>query len=555
MTSLPGNPSALAQRATDLSTSAHAIQEAAEALFGLSFAGSGQTLAIIAERADELADKVKAAHGRYQGTASALTTYAVDLQAAHVKFDGAVDDASAAEKHVSDIDDSMYNLRKLRERLENADPNDAHLPHIDDQIRSLAAMRDRYQGEGHDASIEETQAQNDLNAAAEQAIKLIDVALSDTNDGFLDKVNDFFAHIGDFLDSINKWIDKVLKTIITAMLLAIAAVVALVLLVVLLQALLMWIVLVFPLLMGIAGLLLLSLLVPGLAQWRTQLLALLISVAVPLIGGFLVQRVLSDLLAPTPPVNKLPPLPDPMPENPTDKQKAQKDATEISGFYSTKDYMEAEGLTDRMGGEDRTVVDIRKVVGPDGVERWVVNLPSTQDWLFTHGDTGATNDLDSNLALMLTPDQQTQYERAVLVAMDKAGIDKNDPVMLVGFSQGGIMAGHMASHQTGEYNIAAVLAYGAPIDAMNIPDSTRVLSIQHTGDIVPTLDFTDPKPNTANHVTVQVDANDGTIGLNSHNNDKYMGTAAYSAEMEPYQNYFNDFSGTVVEQHQYTWHE
>ncbi|MEO8094899.1 MAG: hypothetical protein ABI632_08200 [Pseudolysinimonas sp.] len=555
MDTLPGNPGALAQRTEDLSASARAIQEAAEALFELSFAGSGKALDIVAERADELAGKVKAAYGRYHGTAAALTTYAVELQAAHVKFDDAQNEANAAARHLGDVEESMDKLRDLRERLERTDPNDPHLPHIDDQIRGLVPMRDRYQSQAHDASAQKLKAEHDLNKAAEHAIRGIDAALSDTNDGFWDKVGDFFANIGAFLDSIHKWIDQVLKTIITAVLLAIAAVIALVILVVLLQAMLAWIILVSPLLLGIAGLLLLSLLVPGLAPWRTQLLALLIGVAVPLIGGLLLQRILSDLLAPTPKVSELPPLSDPLPDHPTDPQKAQQDANTIAGFYSTKDYMEAEGLTDRMGGEDRTVVDIRKVVGPDGVERWVVNLPSTQDWLVTHGDTGATNDLDSNLALMLTPDQQTQYERAVLQAMTDAGIDKNDPVMLVGFSQGGIMAGHLAADRSSEFNFAAVLAYGAPIDAMNIPDSTRVLSIQHTGDIVPTLDLTNPKPNTANHVTIQVDANDGTIGVTSHNNDKYMDTAAYSAELAPYQNYFNDFSGTVVEEHQYTWHE
>ena len=39
MQELPGNPTALAHRAENLSASALAIQEAAEALFALSFAG------------------------------------------------------------------------------------------------------------------------------------------------------------------------------------------------------------------------------------------------------------------------------------------------------------------------------------------------------------------------------------------------------------------------------------------------------------------------------------------------------------------------------------
>ncbi len=80
-------------------------------------------------------------------------------------------------------------------------------------------------------------------------------------------------------------------------------------------------------------------------------------------------------------------------------------------------------------------------------------------------DTGATNDLDSNLALMLTPELQTQYERAVMQAMQDAGIDpgpNGDPVMLVGFSQGGIMAGHLAANRSSAYNFEAVMACGSP---------------------------------------------------------------------------------------------
>lgn len=550
MEPLDGSPTALAQRAEDLGKSALAIQDAAEALFALGFAGSSKALDALADTADELADKVKAAHGRYQGTAAALSTYAVDLQAAHNRANAAISSAGSAVTNEADAERRMWNLRETRQTVEAENPADPRLTTIDDQLRDIASARDGYERAQHEASGQRTAAQNDLNAAAERAIKGIDAALSETNDGFWDHVGDFFENIGEFFEAITKWIADVLKAIITAIVVAIAAVVAALLVIVLIHALLTWILMALPLLVGIGGLLLLTFLVPGLEGWRTTLLAILLGVAVPLIGGLLLWRVASDILAPDPTVTELDPadLEGPAAD-------AQYDAEHTTGLYSLKDYMEAEGLTDTMGGEDRSVVDIRKVVGPDGVERWVITLPSTQDWLVSHGDTGATNDLDSNLALMLTPEQQTQYERAVLDAMAQAGIGPNDEVMLVGFSQGGIMAGHLAANRSNEYNFAAILVYGAPIDAMDIPESTKVLSIQHTGDAVPMLDLTDPKPNTENHVTVQVDANDGTIGVGSHANDKYHDTAAYSDELAPYQDFFDDFSGTVVDEQQYTWQE
>lgn len=551
MDPLPGNPTLLAQRTDDLSASARAIKDAAEALFALGFTGSSEALDFIADEADELARDVQAAHERYDGTASALATYVVELQAAHDKADDAASELQFSSRQADDADDSLTELRERRERVENADPNDPTLTSIDDRIGDYLTTRETYELRQQDAWSKYAQAQRDLDDAAEKAIRRIDSAISDTNDGFWDHVGDFFSDLGDFFTAVAQWVGDVLKAIVTGILIAIAAVVALVIVIVLITAMLAWIALVFPLLVGIGGLLLLSFLIPGLESWRTQLLAVLISVAVPLIGGLLLWRIFSDLLAPDPIVTRLDPR-----DLVTDKARdAQADATSIDELDSLQDYFEAEGLTDAMGGEDRSVVDIRKVIGPDGVERWVVTLPSTQDWLVSHGDTGATNDLDSNLALMLTPAQRTQYERAVLDAMNQAGISATDPVMLVGFSQGGIMAGHLAANRSSEYNFAAVLAYGAPIDAMNIPSSTQVLSVQHTGDVVPTLDLTNPQSNTDNHVTVQVDAHDGTIGVSSHANDKYQDTAANSDALEPYQHYFDDFSGEVVDQQQYTWQE
>ena len=551
MEPLPGDPAVLANRADDLSASARAIQDAAEALFGLGFAGSSDAVDFIAGRAADLAGEVSAAHERYAGTAAALVTYAVELQAAHDKADEAASDLQQSIRQAEDADDSLGELRRRRDSAEDADPADPSLSGIGTQITSYLAAREQHELAQQDAWSQYAQAQQDLDEAAEKAIRRIDSALSNTNDGFWDRVGDFFSDIGDFLATVAEWVGKVLKTIVMGILIAIAAVVALLIVIVLIGALLAWIALVFPLLAGIGALLLLSFLVPGLESWRTQLLAALISVAVPLVGGLLLWRIMSDLMAPDPTVTPL----DPSVLTSDKAKDAQADAVSVDELSSLDDYMEIEGLTDSMGGEDRSVVDIRKVIGPDGVERWVVTLPSTQDWVATHGDTGATNDLDSNLALMLTPAEQTQYERAIMDAMKQADIPPTDPVMLVGFSQGGIMAGHLAANRSGDYNIEAVLAYGAPIDAMNIPSTTQVLSVQHTGDVVPMLDLTDPGPNTSNHVTVQVDAHDGTIGVGSHSNDKYQDTAANSSELDAYEHYFDDFSGTVVDQHQYTWQE
>ena len=76
--------------------------------------------------------------------------------------------------------------------------------------------------------------------------------------------------------------------------------------------------------------------------------------------------------------------------------------------------------------------------------------------------------------------------------MAAAKIDPADPVMLVGFSQGGIMAGHLAANRQGDFNIQGILVVGSPIDHMQIPSGVNVVSIQHTFDPVPRLEGRPP---------------------------------------------------------------
>lgn len=168
---------------------------------------------------------------------------------------------------------------------------------------------------------------------------------------------------------------------------------------------------------------------------------------------------------------------------------------------SIADFIRMNGYADSMGGEDRTAVDIKKIIGADGVERWVVALPSTQDWnalrvLFggefadTLKDYPATNDLDTNVALMLmdNPHLATTYERGVLQAMTDAGAKPGDNVIYTGFSQGGIMAANLASNPNNPYTVDGIITNGSPIETFNIPRDVKVLSFGHQSDVVHMLD-------------------------------------------------------------------
>jgi hypothetical protein len=233
--------------------------------------------------------------------------------------------------------------------------------------------------------------------------------------------------------------------------------------------------------------------------WLLALIAPAIMIRViPALTAVLAARLTREVLTPTPPLVR----------------GGTIDAS--SGEDPYREAMTAAADVDRAGNTAATVIEVIEVLDADGNRvGWRVVLPSTQDWqelgpAFGQDfstDQGALNDLDSNLALMLTPSQQAAYERAVYEAMVQAGVGPDDPVMLTGWSQGGILAGTLASDPDCPFNIAAIFVSGSPIDAMNIPDSVAVLAVQHSGDVVPTLDgpASAPPHNGANWRTLVLD--------------------------------------------------
>lgn len=241
-----------------------------------------------------------------------------------------------------------------------------------------------------------------------------------------------------------------------------------------------------------------------------------------------------------------------------DQLEAWNRSQEVTRISSLADLVSVNGTTDTMGVADRTVIDIKKVVGPDGVERWVISLPSTQDWQLGP-DGGALNDRDSNVALMMdNPAFRTVYERAVLEAMSDAGIPPGSDVVLTGFSQGGIMAANLASDRTFPYNTVGVVTNGSPIDSFDIPRDIPVYAFQHVTDVVPTLDGNgfDETPANVNRVLMP-----GPISpLDAHNNRAYTNSVAaweeqYAAQHGGPPPGLDLFTGEVVDHSVFATHE
>ena len=146
-------------------------------------------------------------------------------------------------------------------------------------------------------------------------------------------------------------------------------------------------------------------------------------------------------------------------------------------------------------------IQVVRVGGPP--PSWIVQVPGTQEWSPTRTDNPV--DLTTNVHLMAG--DQTVLQAQIDAAMQAAGVDPGDPVMLTGHSQGGIAAATMAADPafTSRYNVTSVVTAGSPIARIDIPDTVSVLSLEHNEDVVPMLEGRE-NPDRPNWVTVESDA-------------------------------------------------
>jgi hypothetical protein len=187
------------------------------------------------------------------------------------------------------------------------------------------------------------------------------------------------------------------------------------------------------------------------------------------------------------------------------------------------------GLFDGIGslGREPGTARVFAVTGDDGVRRWVVQLPGTQEWSPAAGENPV--DLTNNLRLMAG--QQTAQNDAIRDAMRQAGIARGEPVLLAGHSQGGITAASLAADTAtrAEFTITHVVTGGSPIAGFDIPPDVTVLAVEHEQDAVPRLDGADnpDRPTWATVVrdpTGLVTRNGGPVDTTMESHD----TAAYA---------------------------
>ena len=515
MSVIPGEPSVVASGAGELEQVAATLLRLASTLdlVANEDVTIGQSVDAIRDRTTAAARSLRDAHPRYDETAGALHDYAIALRDVQ-------DRANSASSTIdSEADSIRYYEREIWE-MESRDimlaitiPDPAQASADAKRLAWLRSQLNSHRSAQFAAQSSLDAAVADWHGAAATAAARISPVLSQLNDSLLDHITSFVEGLGDFLAGIAEWIAKILDTIITTVLLVVMVVVALVILVVALVAL-------WPLL--------LILLASG-AMTFNEIIEFLIGITLvllPLLTSVVAFLMLREALTPTP---------TPTIVAPAGGRFVKKgDKTDYEYLFDRN------GQLDDQGGKDNTVVEIvqvldesgNPVLDENGNPVWRVMLPSTQDWQLgmggAFGDNGGVNDLGSNLALIMSPEMQAAYERAVIQAMHDAGIGPNDSVMLSGWSQGGILAGAMASDPNSPFNIRAIVVAGAPIDHMDIPDSVSVVAIQHEGDHVPLLDGV-PAHQGPNWVTVQATSGGKDY---PHNAGYYADTAADLGDYE-----------------------
>jgi hypothetical protein len=177
------------------------------------------------------------------------------------------------------------------------------------------------------------------------------------------------------------------------------------------------------------------------------------------------------------------------------------------------------GLDDLLNGldtrsktteDDPSNIDVRIIRDADNnVTGYVVDIPGTKDWPLP-GQVKSANDLGVNVDAMAG--NNTVLQKGIQEALDRAGADETGaPVMLVGHSQGGIVAAQATTDlKASGYNVTHVVTAGSPVGRIEVPGDVQVLSLENRNDIVPHLDASD-NPDSPNRTTVTFDNNTGSF--------------------------------------------
>ncbi len=204
--------------------------------------------------------------------------------------------------------------------------------------------------------------------------------------------------------------------------------------------------------------------------------------------------------------------------------------------HSVEDLLEhlAQVAALSMGSDAPTngTIEIQTVTTQDGQVVHLVNLPGTDD-LSTLPWTADEDVRDLGTNLDLVAGELDDYQQGIVEAMHQAGIQPDEPVLMVGHSQGGMEAVAIAASDH-DFTVTDVVTAGSPTAQVGgLPDGLNVLSIEQHGDLVPLLDG-EPNPPSVQQTTVLLDADPGSGIVAHHAYGTYVeGAAAIDQSTHP----------------------
>ncbi|WP_085529127.1 hypothetical protein [Kocuria massiliensis] len=173
-------------------------------------------------------------------------------------------------------------------------------------------------------------------------------------------------------------------------------------------------------------------------------------------------------------------------------------------------------------------VDVTEVTRPDGTRSFLISIPGTDfDHLTSRTDPdGAFSIAD---VATTTPGTPLAQSPALLQLVERslvhAGVGRNDPVLLSGFSQGGMAAMALASNRefTSKFTVRGVVTTGAPTAPYTgISPDIRLLHVRDVNDPIPVATGGGGDPGNDHAVVVHTNVGSGGLMQFTHGSREYV---------------------------------
>ena len=157
---------------------------------------------------------------------------------------------------------------------------------------------------------------------------------------------------------------------------------------------------------------------------------------------------------------------------------------------------------EQSAGRDNGTVRVEQIEGEDGSVRHIVYIPATTSQSMRAG--AETTDNTTNVET--AAGHESAQHVIVREAIEAAGISPDEEVMLVGYSQGGLVAGSLAADPEfrRRVNVTTIFTVGAPVSDFPPADGIDMLSVEHAQDLIPDLDG-GRNADASNWTTLEVD--------------------------------------------------